>query len=237
MWVDMFPMDMPAPGPAIDISPRKPKRWVREEIEKLSLQKNTIRTIYIFNCNSAFFSRLSSFISTVNDGECVGTVSARSTVKCAGSPTVYVVCLPSSSPHQIWAQGDYLEYRRSNTGGRWLLYWGKVQWHICQGVGTAGRGDRASSRGCCVNFYFFLQLTIFFVLFCFHFFCVCFLSVCVCVVFLLSVCLSSALSPLVNALLLSSFELRVIIWNTDDVILEDDAFMTGEKMSDIYVRG
>lgn len=64
-----------------------------------------------------------------------------------------------------------------------------------------------------------------------------FLSVCVCVVFLLSVCLSSALSPLVNALLLSSFELRVIIWNTDDVILEDDAFMTGEKMSDIYVRG
>ncbi|XP_061667432.1 otoferlin isoform X3 [Syngnathoides biaculeatus] len=34
-----------------------------------------------------------------------------------------------------------------------------------------------------------------------------------------------------------SFELRVIIWNTDDVILEDDAFLTGEKMSDIYVRG
>ncbi|XP_030260649.1 otoferlin isoform X2 [Sparus aurata] len=34
-----------------------------------------------------------------------------------------------------------------------------------------------------------------------------------------------------------SFELRVVIWNTDDVILEDDAFMTGEKMSDIYVRG
>lgn len=28
MWVDMFPMDMPAPGPAIDISPRKPKRYV-----------------------------------------------------------------------------------------------------------------------------------------------------------------------------------------------------------------
>ncbi|XP_077147936.1 otoferlin isoform X12 [Ranitomeya variabilis] len=34
-----------------------------------------------------------------------------------------------------------------------------------------------------------------------------------------------------------SFELRVIIWNTDEVILEDDAFMTGEKMSDIYVKG
>ncbi|XP_069461705.1 otoferlin isoform X3 [Ambystoma mexicanum] len=34
-----------------------------------------------------------------------------------------------------------------------------------------------------------------------------------------------------------SFELRIIIWNTDEVILEDDAFMTGEKMSDIYVKG
>ena len=26
MWVDMFPMDMPPPGPALDISPRKPKK-------------------------------------------------------------------------------------------------------------------------------------------------------------------------------------------------------------------
>ena len=34
-----------------------------------------------------------------------------------------------------------------------------------------------------------------------------------------------------------SFELRVIIWNTDEVVLEDDAFLAGEKMSDIYVRG
>jgi len=31
--------------------------------------------------------------------------------------------------------------------------------------------------------------------------------------------------------------LRVIIWNTDDVICEDDDFFTGEKMSDIYVKG
>ena len=35
----------------------------------------------------------------------------------------------------------------------------------------------------------------------------------------------------------SSFELRVIIWNTDEVVLEDDALFTGEKMSDIYVKG
>lgn len=34
-----------------------------------------------------------------------------------------------------------------------------------------------------------------------------------------------------------TYELRVIIWNTDDVVLEDDAFFTGEKMSDIYVKG
>ena len=33
------------------------------------------------------------------------------------------------------------------------------------------------------------------------------------------------------------YELRCIIWNTDDVVLEDDAFFTGEKMSDIYVKG
>lgn len=35
----------------------------------------------------------------------------------------------------------------------------------------------------------------------------------------------------------TSYEMRVIIWNTDDVVLEDDAFFTGEKMSDIYVKG
>ncbi|KAF2368428.1 C2 domain [Trinorchestia longiramus] len=34
-----------------------------------------------------------------------------------------------------------------------------------------------------------------------------------------------------------SYELRLIVWNTDDVVLEDDAFFTGEKMSDIYVKG
>ncbi|CAH2035369.1 unnamed protein product, partial [Iphiclides podalirius] len=34
-----------------------------------------------------------------------------------------------------------------------------------------------------------------------------------------------------------SYELRVIIWNTEDVVLEDDAFFTGEKMSDIYIKG
>uniref|UniRef100_A0A8D8QAC2 Otoferlin n=1 Tax=Cacopsylla melanoneura TaxID=428564 RepID=A0A8D8QAC2_9HEMI len=33
-----------------------------------------------------------------------------------------------------------------------------------------------------------------------------------------------------------AYELRIIIWNTDEVVLEDDAFFTGEKMSDIYVK-
>ena len=33
-----------------------------------------------------------------------------------------------------------------------------------------------------------------------------------------------------------SYELRVIIWNTANVILEDDPF-TGEKMSDIFLKG
>nr|XP_037862602.1 otoferlin isoform X4 [Chlorocebus sabaeus] len=33
------------------------------------------------------------------------------------------------------------------------------------------------------------------------------------------------------------YELRVIIWNTDEVVLEDDDFFTGEKSSDIFVRG
>ncbi|RWS19099.1 otoferlin-like protein, partial [Leptotrombidium deliense] len=33
------------------------------------------------------------------------------------------------------------------------------------------------------------------------------------------------------------YELRVIIWNTEDVILDDDSIVSGEKMSDIYVKG
>ncbi|RWS11387.1 otoferlin-like protein [Dinothrombium tinctorium] len=33
------------------------------------------------------------------------------------------------------------------------------------------------------------------------------------------------------------YELRVIIWNTSDVILDDDNMITGEKMSDIFVKG
>ena len=34
----------------------------------------------------------------------------------------------------------------------------------------------------------------------------------------------------------TSWELRVIVWNTDEVVLEDDAFFSGDKMSDIYVK-
>jgi len=32
------------------------------------------------------------------------------------------------------------------------------------------------------------------------------------------------------------FELRIIVWNTKDVILQETS-VTGEKMSDIYVKG
>ena len=34
-----------------------------------------------------------------------------------------------------------------------------------------------------------------------------------------------------------NFELRVIIWNTENVPLVDNQFLTGEKCSDIYVKG
>ncbi|CAN9498589.1 unnamed protein product [Ophioblennius macclurei] len=33
------------------------------------------------------------------------------------------------------------------------------------------------------------------------------------------------------------YEMRIIIWNTEDVILEDSNFLTGQKSSDIYVKG
>ena len=33
------------------------------------------------------------------------------------------------------------------------------------------------------------------------------------------------------------FELWVIIWNIDEVVLDDDVFLVGKRMSDIYVRG
>ncbi|KAJ1193975.1 hypothetical protein NDU88_003270 [Pleurodeles waltl] len=33
------------------------------------------------------------------------------------------------------------------------------------------------------------------------------------------------------------YELRIIIWNTEDVVLEDENIFTGQKSSDIYVKG
>ena len=33
------------------------------------------------------------------------------------------------------------------------------------------------------------------------------------------------------------YELRVTVWNTEDVPLVDNQFLTGEKCSDIYVKG
>ena len=34
-----------------------------------------------------------------------------------------------------------------------------------------------------------------------------------------------------------SYELRVVIWNTEDVLLEESNVLTGEKCSDIFVKG
>ncbi|XP_030237617.1 fer-1-like protein 6 [Gadus morhua] len=33
------------------------------------------------------------------------------------------------------------------------------------------------------------------------------------------------------------YELRIIIWNTEDVVLEDTNFLTGQQSSDIYIKG
>jgi len=55
--------------------------------------------------------------------------------------------------------------------------------------------------------------------------------VCVCVY----VCTVRVFLP--PPLLLTRYDLRVVIWNTDEVILEDDDYFTGEKSSDIFVRG
>lgn len=32
-------------------------------------------------------------------------------------------------------------------------------------------------------------------------------------------------------------ELRVIVWNTKNMLLDEKSFVTGEDMSDIYVKG
>jgi hypothetical protein len=34
-----------------------------------------------------------------------------------------------------------------------------------------------------------------------------------------------------------SYELRVIVWNTENVLPDETSIMTGEEMSDIYVKG
>ena len=36
---------------------------------------------------------------------------------------------------------------------------------------------------------------------------------------------------------LCRYELRVIVWNTDEVTLDDINFVTGEASSDIFVKG
>lgn len=34
-----------------------------------------------------------------------------------------------------------------------------------------------------------------------------------------------------------SYELRVVIWNTEDVLLDEANLITGEKCSDIFIKG
>ena len=34
-----------------------------------------------------------------------------------------------------------------------------------------------------------------------------------------------------------SYELRIIVWNTDEVVMDDTNLITGEKCSDIFVKG
>ena len=37
--------------------------------------------------------------------------------------------------------------------------------------------------------------------------------------------------------LLRSYELRIVVWNTDEVVMDDTNVITGEKCSDIFVKG
>ncbi|CAL8342348.1 unnamed protein product [Arctogadus glacialis] len=45
------------------------------------------------------------------------------------------------------------------------------------------------------------------------------------------------LSPLTPNRKAGRYELRIIIWNTEDVVLEDTNFLTGQQSSDIYIKG
>ena len=33
------------------------------------------------------------------------------------------------------------------------------------------------------------------------------------------------------------YELRIVVWNTTDVVLDETSIVTGEQMSGIYVKG
>jgi len=63
MWVDMFPMDMPAPPPAVEISPRKPKRYL-----------GSYNTIYY---NSTSFLRTNSNELLFGHSYCLRTIFIR----------------------------------------------------------------------------------------------------------------------------------------------------------------
>lgn len=140
-------MDMPAPGPAIDISPRKPKRQAQAGANKTDITMSMMFSDYKKNCKSN--------ADLLGNTQHILIVFEVSKV----FPTEYVALSPGSFMVSLFDQ---------------------LALHLLTNVSP-------------------------------------------------TVC--SFLPPLTR------YELRVIIWNTDEVILEDDDYFTGEKSSDIFVRG
>ena len=48
--------------------------------------------------------------------------------------------------------------------------------------------------------------------------------------------LGPAPQPVDNSRKAEKYELRIVVWNTTDVVLGETSIVTGEQMSDIYVK-